>query len=122
MDSHLRSQVVFHLTGRRPEAQPSEGAVAGLRPALMAGYRDLDSLRHDFPVVFCGGDDCVQSLSSVVDRVLRKLSPEGVQGEAMRRRVLKVEKEIRRQVSAGACGRLGEMWDAAAEVSWREGR
>jgi hypothetical protein len=116
MDSHLRSQVVFHLTGRRPEAQPPEGAFVGLRPALMAAYRDLDSLRHDFPVVFCSGDDCVQSLSSVVDRALRKLSPEGVQGEAMRRRVLKVEKEIRRRVSAGVCGRLGEMWDAAAEA------
>jgi hypothetical protein len=116
MDSHLRSQVVFHLTGRRPESQPPEGAIVGLRPALMAGYRDLDSLRHDFPVVFCGGDDCVQSLSSVLDKVLRKLAPEGVQGEAMRRRVLKVEKEIRRRVSAGVCGRLGEMWDAAAEA------
>ena len=116
MDSHLRSQVVFHLTGRQPEEQTPEGAVHGLRPALMAAYRDLDALRHDFPVVFCDGDDCVQSLSSVVDRALRKVSPEGVQGEAMRRRVLKVEKEIRRRVSAGACGQLGEMWDAAAEA------
>ncbi len=104
MDSHLRSQVVFHLTGRRPGAEAPEGAVSGLRPALLAAYRDLDSLRYDFPVVFCGGEEYVQSLSRVVDRVLRKLAPEGVTGESMRRRVLKVEREIRRLVSAGARG------------------
>jgi hypothetical protein len=113
MDSHLRSQVVFHLTGRRPTAEAPEGLVPGLRPALMAAYRDLDSLRYDFPVVFCDGDDIVQSLSTVVDRVLRKIAPEGVPGEATRRRVLGVEKEIRAQVTAGARGRLGELWDSA---------
>jgi ferredoxin len=116
MDSHLRSQVVFHLTGRRPAPEAPEGAVKGLRPALMAAYRDLDSLRHDFPVVFCGGEDCLQSLSSVVDRALRKLAPEGVQGEALRRRVLKVEREIRRSISAGVRGRLGELWDRATDA------
>jgi ferredoxin len=115
MDSHLRSQVVFHLTGRQPGEEASSGAVPGLRPALLAAYRHLDSLRYDFPVVFCGGEDFVQSLSSVVDRALRKLAPEGVPGEGMRRRVLKVEKEIRGQVAAGARGSLGELWDKATE-------
>jgi hypothetical protein len=116
MDSHLRSQVVFHLTGRRPGADAHEGAVSGLRPALLAAYRDLDSLRYDFPVVFCGGEEYVQSLSRVVDRVLRKLAPEGVTGESMRRRVLKVEREIRRLVSAGARGSLTELWDKASDA------
>jgi ferredoxin len=116
MDSHLRSQVVFHLTGQRPASEASGAGLAGLRPALMAGYRDLDSLRHDFPVVFCDGDECVQPLSRVVERLLRKVAPEGVQGEAMRRRVLALEKEIRRRVTAGICERLGESWDNAADV------
>ena len=116
MDSHLRSQLVFHLTGRRPAAEATEGAISGLRPALMAAYRDLGSLRYDFPVVFCGGDDCVQSLSTVVDRALRELAPEGVQGEAMRRRVLKVEQEIGRQVTAGARGTLVQLWDKASNT------
>ncbi len=113
MDSHLRSQVVFHLTGHRPAADAPDGAISGLRPALMAGYRDLDSLRYDFPVVFCDVDDGVQPLSAVVDRVLRAVAPEGVQGEAMRRRVLALEKEIRRRVAAGTRGQLGELWDVA---------
>ncbi len=113
MDSHLRSQVVFHLTGQRPATDAPGDAISGLRPALMASYRDLDSLRYDFPVVLCGGDDGVQPLSAVVDRVLRKIAPEGVQGEAMRRRVLALEKEIRRRVTAGDRGPLGESWDSA---------
>jgi ferredoxin len=116
MDSHLRSQVVFHLTGRRPAAEAQEVASPALRPALMAAYRDLDSLRHDFPVVFCNEGDCVQSLSAVVDRVLRKVAPEGVKGESMRRRVLGVEKEIRRLMTAGAGGRLGELWERATQT------
>jgi ferredoxin len=116
MDSHLRSQVVFHLTGRRPAAEAPAGAVSGLRPALFAAYRDLDLLRYDFPVVFCGGEECVQPLKAVVDRVLRRLAPEGVAGEAMRRRVLKVEKEIRKLVSAGTRGTLTQLWDKAVDA------
>jgi len=116
MDSHLKSQVVFHLTGSRPPAEDSQVAIADLRPALMAAYRDLDSLRYDFPVVFCDGDDCVQSLSAVVDRVLRQVAPEGVPGEAMRRRVLALETGIRRRVAAGSGGRLGESWDIVTEA------
>jgi len=116
MDSHLKSQVVFHLTGTRSPAEESPATLAGLRPALMAAYRNLDSLRHDFPVVFCDGDDCVQSLSVIVDRVLREVAPEGVQGEAMRRRVLALEMEIRKRVAAGTAGRLGEAWDGVTDT------
>jgi ferredoxin len=114
MDSHLKSQVVFHLTGNRSPAEATEAAIAGLRPALMAAYRDLDSLRYDFPVVFGDGDARVQSLSAVVDRALRQVAPEGVEGEAMRRRVLELEAGIRRRISTGASGRLGDLWDDVA--------
>ena len=113
MDSQLRSQVVFHLTGRRPAGGDAGDPVAGLRPALLAPYRDLDSLRYDFPVVLTRDGDFVVPLSEVVDRVLRQLAPEGVAGEGMRRRVLRVEKAIRRQVSAGVHATLGELWDQA---------
>ena len=75
MDSQLRAQVVFHLTGRRghDEAQPT--TLAGLRPALMSAYRDLDSLRYDFPVILAHGDgDFAQSLSGAVDAALRAVA------------------------------------------------
>jgi hypothetical protein len=114
MDKQLRSQVVFHLTGRHAAAEP---AVAGLRPALMAGYRRLDELRYDFPVVFVGdGDDYVRSLSSMVDAALRKTAPPGVSGEALRRRALRIEREIRRLVSGGTRGTLTELWEQAVQA------
>lgn len=112
MDMQLRSQVVFHLTGRRPGPK---AAVAGLRPALLAAYRNLDGLRHDFPLVFTDGDGvdgtCVKSLSAVMDELLRGLAPAGVKGEGLRRRVLGIEREIRRAVSSGKRGRLSQLWD-----------
>jgi hypothetical protein len=112
MDTQFKSQVVFHLTGRRPGAEP---AMAGLRPALLAAYRNLDGLRHDFPLVFvdrAGADGAyVKSLSSIMDELLRGVAPEGVKGEGLRRRVLGIEREIRRAVARGARGRLTQLWD-----------
>ena len=112
MDTQFKSQVVFHLTGRHPGAEP---AVAGLRPALLAAYRNLDGLRHDFPLVFIdggGADEAyVKSLSDIVDELLRRLAPEGVKGEGLRRRVLGIEREIRRAVAHGTRGRLTQLWD-----------
>jgi ferredoxin len=117
MDKQLRSQVVFHLTGRRPDAA-SEAAVAGMRPALLAPYRHLEDLRYDFPLVLCGGDPStrgyVRTLSGVVDELLRQIASPGVKDEGLRRRVLKLEREIRRRLSAGKRGTLTQLWDAAA--------
>jgi len=48
MDKPLKSQVVFHLTGRHAGGA---AAVQGMRPALLALYRRLDELRYDFPLV-----------------------------------------------------------------------
>jgi ferredoxin len=114
MDSQLRAQVVFHLTGRRghDEAQPT--TLAGLRPALMSAYRDLDSLRYDFPVILAHGDgDFAQSLSDAVDAALRAVATPGVAGESLRRRALKIEREIRRLAAHGARGTLLQLWDQA---------
>ena len=58
----------------------------------------------------------MQSLSGGRGRVLRTFAPEGVTGEGMRRRVLKVEREIRRQVTAGARGTLLQLWDKASDT------
>jgi len=81
MDKQLRSQVVFHLTGRHAQGADAAAAVAGMRPALMAAHRRLDELRYDFPVVFtAAGDAFVQSLSSIVETALRTVAPAGVAG------------------------------------------
>ena len=117
MDSQLRSQVVFHLTGRRAATEATEPPVAGLRPALLASYRHLESLRYDFPVILKSGvgadGEYAQSLSGIVDGVLRQIAPQGVPGEGIRRRVLKVEREIRRRAATGARESLRQLWDDA---------
>ncbi|HEX9207667.1 MAG TPA: ferredoxin [Steroidobacteraceae bacterium] len=115
MESQLRSHVVFHLTGR-PEETASPSIPAGLRPALLAPYRDLDAIRHDFPVVFATGEgEYVVSLSAAVDGALRAVAPQGTAGEEVRKRALQVEKHIRRAVASGATGALKALWDAAVE-------
>ena len=114
MDSQLRSQVVFHLTGRREHDEAQLATLAGLRPALMSAYRDLDSLRYDFPVILAHGDgDFAQSLSGAVDAALRAVATPGVAGESLRRRALKIEREIRRLAAHGTRGTLLQLWDKA---------
>ncbi|HET9694569.1 MAG TPA: ferredoxin [Steroidobacteraceae bacterium] len=116
MDSQLRSQVLFHLTGRRVEADTAAALPPGLRPALMAPYRRLDALRHDFPIVLAEGEgEYVVGLSAAVDGALRAVAPPGTAGESMRRRALGVERVIRRRVIAGQSGTLSQHWDAAID-------
>jgi ferredoxin len=117
MDKQLRSQVVFHLTGRHVEGRTGESLVAGMRPALMAPYRHLDALRYDFPVILAtSGPERVVSLTAAVDAALRAVAPPGVAGEALRRRGLKVEREIRRLAAEGERGTLSELWERAVQA------
>ena len=126
MDSQLRSQVVFHLTGRLPEDdEAGQPLPAGLRPALLAPYRKLESIRHDFPVVLAAGPgEYVVSLAAAVDGALRAAAPQGPPGEAMRKRALHIERLIREAVANGAQGTLLQAWDTAVagagtDDAWR---
>jgi hypothetical protein len=115
MDKQLRAQVVFHLTGRHAESDTA--TASGMRPALMAAYRNLGVLRYDFPVIFTGGGgEYVQSLTAAVDAALRTVAPPGVPGEALRRRAFKVEREVYRLVAAGESGTLSELWERAVQT------
>ncbi len=98
-------------------------AAAGpaLRPALLAGYRNLAALRHDFPLLLVageggeGGDGWVRSLSGMIDGILQDIAPQGAEGEALRRQLLGLEREVRALVSRGAGGSLSELWTRAAK-------
>ncbi len=126
MDIKTRlEQQIFHLTGRR-QGEGLRGIEGlGLRPALLAPYRDLGALRHDFPLVLIEGADaadCARPLSSLVDDLLGDVAPRGVEGERLRRHGLQLERNIRREVDAGAGGTLAELWEtAAAGLGAREG-
>lgn len=109
-------QRIFHLTGRRQGDGLQAVDGLDLRPAALAPYRDLESLRHDFPLVLAppGGREFVFTLSGLVDAMLRDVAPRGVEGERLRRHALQLERELRRGVMAGERGTLAAMWDAAA--------
>ncbi len=117
--------LIFHLTGRRQGNGLKAIEGLDLRPALLAPYRDLAALRHDFPVVLdqrIGGHEFVRSLSGVVDGVLKEVAPRGIEGERLRRHALQLEHEIRRAVDDGASGTLADLWAmAAAKLGSREG-
>src|SRR6266540_3105304 len=113
MDAQVRTQVAFHLTATRPDEALGAADWFNLRPALLASYRDLKSLRYDFPLVLIeGGSDgrWVASLSSVVDGILQEIAPRGVKGERVRRQVLRLEQEIRRLAAEGRTGSLSTLW------------
>jgi hypothetical protein len=116
MATKFQDHAVFHLTGKRSTDDLEAIDAAALRPALFAGYRDLTRLRYDYPLVLVdGASDAgyVRSLSSLVDAVLRELAPQGLEGERLRRHVLRLEREIRGMVSGGAAGRLSDLWTQA---------
>ncbi|WP_088279500.1 ferredoxin [Ideonella sp. A 288] len=127
MDMHAKpqDQLIFHLTGKCQGDGVVSTAGLDLRPALLAPYRDLNALRHDFPAVLvqgAGGREFVRSLSSLVDTMLESVAPRGIEGERLRRHALQLEREIRSDVAGGATGSLSELWDAAAaRLGAREG-
>ena len=117
MNANLQQQTVFHLTGRRASETLEPVAGLGLRPALISRYRDLTRLRYDFPVVLVDGaglQPFVRSLSEIVNVFLRANAAPGPDGEGMRKHVLRIESEIRRELASGKRDRLTMLWRRAA--------
>src|SRR3974377_145305 len=105
--------LVFHLTGAAADGD----ALEGMRPALLANYRDLTKLRYDFPLGLIEGATegaPVRSLTHVVDNMLRTIAPPAMESEQLRKMVLRIEREVRTLVAEGASGKLSEVWDRVA--------
>lgn len=103
----------FHLTGERP---PGAGTMpTGVRPALLASFRDLPSLRYDYPLVLSEeGEPLAQTLSSLFNTVLQRIAPTGPAGERLRQHALHLERRIRDSVAAGDTRTLSGLLAAAA--------
>jgi ferredoxin len=117
MATKYQDQVVFHLTGK-PTGDSLLPVDATLRPALLAAYRDLTRLRYDFPLVLIedlSQPEYVASLGTLINRVLTELASRGIDGERLRRQVLRLERELRVLLAAGAQGTLSTLWTKAAD-------
>lgn len=104
---------LFHLTGRRSGALEPP---VGLRPALLAPFRDLTRLRYEFPLVLLpsDADPFVRTLSGIVDDLVRASGSAGSDGERLRTQAHRVERAIRSLLEDGKSGTLASLWDQAA--------
>ncbi|MDP2052966.1 MAG: hypothetical protein Q8L75_04985 [Acidobacteriota bacterium] len=122
MDAATQAHVAFYLTGRRPAGSLEAVDGLGLRPALFAGYRELDQLRYDFPLVLVAGrpdGPFLQSLSGLVDDALAATAA-GSDGDRIRQHGLRIERALRTLVAAGATGPLSSLWDRATSSLARD--
>ena len=116
MQTEHQAQVAFFLTGRRSGENLDAIEGLDLRPALLAGYRDLTALRYDFPLLLikeAPAGAFVQSLSGLVDGVLQGFA-HGKDGERLRKHILQQEQALRALIAEGATGSLSSLWDTAA--------
>lgn len=116
MESDLQTHVTFFLTGKRHGEHLAAIDGLELRPALLAGYRDLTRLRYDYPVVLSSQSrdgPFVRPLSGIIDDALGQVA-RGQDGDRMRRHVLRLEEGMRKRVAGGAEEMLSALWSAAA--------
>ncbi|MEO8680577.1 MAG: hypothetical protein ABI665_16105 [Vicinamibacterales bacterium] len=113
MTATTHAHVAFFLTGTRPGGDLRAVDGLELRPALLAGYRDLAELRYDFPLLLVDNrpdGPLVQTLSSVIDDALAATAA-GLDGDRIRQHGLRIEREIRLLVSSGAAWPLSSIWE-----------
>ncbi|MFO1305540.1 MAG: hypothetical protein U1F54_17570 [Burkholderiales bacterium] len=111
MVAGVKEQLVFHMTGKSAGEKMTPVDAAGLVPAALAPYRDLARLRYDFPLVLpdLEGHEPV-SLSTAIGKLLADVAPRGMEGERLRRDVLRIEAGIRARVTRGEEGVLSRLW------------
>ena len=116
MSADLLEFAALAPKGKSSADDRDEVGEPSLRPALLAAYRELAKLRHDYPLVLTAGDGdaaLARSLSDVIDEILRDIAPRGMAGERLRKHVLGLEDRMRALVSHGAKESLSLLWDLA---------
>ncbi|MDH5621208.1 MAG: hypothetical protein OEY74_03930, partial [Gammaproteobacteria bacterium] len=115
MSVELREMINFHLTGKRANdvaGAPGADAV----PALFVPYRKLTALRYDFPLVLVTGAETqayVDTLTGVMNRLLRDIAPRGNAGAQLRQHVLRLERRMRELAADGRNVTLSDLWRQA---------
>ena len=116
MSVALQELINFHLTGKRDNAQTESMAGTDRVPALLAPYRDLSDLRYDYPLILIDGAETqafVDTLSGVINRLLRDIAPQGNAGEQLRQHIFRLEKRMRELAVGKFSVTLSELWKQA---------
>lgn len=116
MSVEMQEMIHFHLTGKR-----ARGAVAGVPgtdtcPALLVPIRDLSKLRYDFPLLLLDDENTqafVDTLTGVINRLLRDIAPQGNAGEQLRQHVLRLEARMRELAGGEMQWSLFKLWKRA---------
>lgn len=111
-----QEMIHFHLTGRRGQSVAGDVLLTEACPALLVPYRDLSNLRYDYPLILLDDTDThafVDTLSGVVNRLLREIAPEGNAGERLRQHVLRLETRMRKLMVDGFESSLTQLWEKA---------
>ncbi len=122
MEAATHAHIAFFLTGSRASGHLEAVDGLGLRPALFAGYRALDELRYDFPLVLVANrpeGPLVQSLSGLMDEAFAAVAA-GPDGDRIRQHGLRLERDLRALAASGTVGPLSSLWDGAASWLKRE--
>lgn len=116
-DEGLRDLLRIYLTEPEPARQKSGAEPTDLSPALLGPYCELETIRHDFPVVLVedNADTPVVSLAAVIDRALENAAPVDSEGERLRRQVYCLETSIKQLADKHPGRRLTELWSLASE-------
>ena len=119
MSTAMHEMINFHLTGKRDSTDAAEVPATDDYPALLAPYRDLADLRYDFPLIFLDDPDTLaiaDTLTGVINRLLRDIAPAGSAGEQLRQHVLRLEARMRELVAGGFDSSLPELWKQAGKL------
>lgn len=116
MGVELQEMINFHLTGKRGDADAATLQVSDAVPALLAPYRDLGELRYDYPLILIDGADTqayVDTLTGVINRLLRDIAPRGDSGAQLRQHILRLEQRMRELAADVSTVTLSELWKQA---------
>ncbi|RMI27417.1 MAG: hypothetical protein D6681_00710 [Calditrichaeota bacterium] len=112
----FQEDLTFYLNGKMASGTGTEALE--LLPALLARYRRLEALRHDYPLVLFRGEEGpeMRPLSALLDDALEKL-PRDEEGDRLRYRARRMEQEIRKN-SRDQVESLSTLWEQAqAEIA-----
>ncbi len=112
---------------RSAESQHDGAGLRGAVPALLAAYRDLTGVRHDYPALLSSDDTrpVVAPLAAAVDAAIATATADGTHPGA-RVAAYRAEARVVRVVDAWAADRepasLGNLWRSAVDALERETR